>query len=305
MQSGVKKRIGVLRGGAGKHYGSSLKKGGEIILHISENLADKYKVVDILIDKDHVWHCGGVPIIPSNLVNKIDLAWNTTHPSVSNILDSLAIRNTGANSFSYALENNKETLRAQMEKIGVQMPRFIVLPFYQEDFDGPREKYSIKKAKEIHQKFSAPWVVKSFTEDSNMGIHLAKTFQELVDAIEDGVKHEKSILIEEFITGKVASMHSLPKFRGQDIYIFPLGKTFGNFSPGEKEKLTNIVKNLHKHLGAEHYLKSNFVLNLRGHVYLLSVDTVPDLNPGSHFSEACEYVGAKMHHVVEHILEQK
>ena len=50
------KRVGILRGGAGKNYLSSLKKGGEIILHISENLSDKYKPVDILVDKDYIWH---------------------------------------------------------------------------------------------------------------------------------------------------------------------------------------------------------------------------------------------------------
>ena len=53
MQSSTKKRIGILRGGTGKYYASSLKKGGEIIFHISENLADKYKVFDILVDKDY------------------------------------------------------------------------------------------------------------------------------------------------------------------------------------------------------------------------------------------------------------
>ena len=35
------KRVGVLRGGAGKHYASSLQKGGEVISCIFENLGDK------------------------------------------------------------------------------------------------------------------------------------------------------------------------------------------------------------------------------------------------------------------------
>jgi len=298
------KRVGILRGGAGKHYATSLQKGGEIISHIFEKLPHKYKPVDIFIDKNHIWHCGGVPINPGDLMNKIDIAWNVAHPSLSNILDSLSIPHISTPAFSSTLENSKELLRKHMKEIGVQMPRSIIIPAYQKDFDGPRERYAIKKAKEVFEKFSSPWIVKSFTEDSNMAIHLAKTFPELVNAIEDGAKHEKSILVEEFIAGKVASVHTIPMYRGEDIYTFPLGNSFGNFSAGEKEILSHVAKDLHKHIGAKHYLKSDFVLNSHGRVYLLQIESIPDLKLDSHFSQVCESIGAKMHHVVEHILEQ-
>lgn len=298
------KRVGVLRGGNGKHYAASLSKGVEIISHIFEKLSHGYKPVDIFIDKNHIWHCGGVPISPSNLINKIDIAWNVAHPSLSSILDSLAIPHISTPVFSSTLENSKELLREHMRKIGLSMPRSVVLPVYQKDFDGPRERYAIKKAKEVFKKFSSPWIVKSFTENSNMAIHLAKTFPELVNAIEDGAKHEKSILVEEFIAGKVASVHTMPKYRGEDIYTFPLGNSFGNFSAGEKEILSHVAKDLHRHIGAKHYLKSDFVLNSHGRVYLLQIESMPDLKTGSHFSQVCESVGAKVHHVVEHILEQ-
>jgi D-alanine-D-alanine ligase-like ATP-grasp enzyme len=298
------KRVGILRGGAGKHYASSLKKGGDIISSITDNLGNKYQVFDILVDKDHIWHFKGMPVTPSDLGNKVDVIWNTSHPSFSNILDSLYIPNIGSSSFSFALENSKEMLREHMKNINIEMPRSIILPVYQPDFDGPRDRYAIKKAKEVFEKFSSPWIVKSFTEDSNMAIHLAKTFPELVNAIEDGAKHEKSILVEEFIAGKVASVHTMPKYRGEDIYTFPLGNSFGNFSAGEKEILSHVAKDLHKHIGAKHYLKSDFVLNSRGRVYLLQIESIPDLKQDSHFSQVCESVGAKVHHVVEHILEQ-
>lgn len=295
------KRVGVLRGGVGEHYTRSLKRGGDIISHILENLADKYKTVDILIDKDYIWHVNGVPVNPGDLIHKVDLVWNTSNPSFSNILASLSIPHIGAGSF---LGTSRDMLREHIKSIGMDMPRSIVLPVYQKDFDGPRERYSIKKAKEIHEKFGAPWIVKSFSPDLNMGVHLAHTFNELVAGIEDGVKHKTSILVEEFISGKVVSVHSVPDFREQEIYIFTPVNVFGNLLSGEKEKLVDLAKDLHKHIGAKHYLKSNFVLNKRGKVYLLDLDSTPNLNSYSHFSQACESVGAKMYHVVEHILEQ-
>jgi len=309
-------KVGIIRGGTGGNYASSLKKGGNIISHINENLSDKYKTVDIFIDKNGNWHANGLPIIPADLVRKVDIVWDTSeHPSAFIALNNFSIPNLGRGHFLKVLENNNDMLRKHMKEIGVQMPRSMVLPLYQKDFDGLRERYVIKKAKEIFEKFSSPWVVKSFTPDSNMGIHLVKTFPELVDAIEDGVKHEKSILVEEFIDGKVASIHSVSSFRGQDIYIFPLKdisieekvptpKGVGILTESVGKKINDIIKNLHKHLAVEYYLKSNFIFHPRRGFFLTDIDFLPDLRDGSHFEESCEFVGAKMHHVVEHILEK-
>jgi D-alanine-D-alanine ligase-like ATP-grasp enzyme len=280
MQAKTIKRIGILRGGTGKHYYSSLQKGGEIIFHISENLADKYKVFDILVDKDYIWHLNGVPILPADLAQKVDVVWNTSHPSFSNILESLSIPNISAGAFSSALENSREFLREHIKQIGLSMPRYLVSP---------------KNSREVFEKFGAPWIVKILNE-----IKIVKTFDELTEIING----KKNVIVEEFIPGKIASVHSVPKFRDQDIYIFPLGNSFGIFSVEEKEKLANMAKILHKHLGAKHYLKSDFVLTPRGKIHLLQIDGMPDLKPNSHFSQVAESVGAKMSDVVEHILEQ-
>lgn len=272
MQPNTKIRVGILRGGAGEHYASSLKRGGEIITHIFENLSDKYKPVDILIDKKGVWHFSGVPIRPADLIHKIDVIWDASHSNFSTILDNISIPNIGISHFSHTLENNKEMLREHMRNIEIDMPRSIVSP---------------KTAREVFEKFSAPWRV---------GDKLVKTFPELVETIGNG----QNILVEEFIYGKTASIHSIANFRSEDVYVFPPG----NFMLAEKEKLVKLAKNLHKHIGAKHYLKSGFVLSPRGKIYLLSVELTPDFKKDSHFSQSCELIGAKMHHVVEHILEE-
>lgn len=305
----TKIRVGVIRSGAGVYYSSSLRKGGDLISHILENLNSKYKVIDIFIDKNGVWHINGLPIIPADLVRKIDIIWNVSkYPGLFSILNNFSIPCVGNNSFLTVLENSKEMLQMHMKHIGIKMPRSMILPLYQKDFDGSRERYAIKKAKEVFEKFSAPWVIKSFTPDSNMAIHLAKTFSELVDAIEDGVKHEKSILVEEFITGKPSAVHSIAGFRGDlsaqagNIYVFPIIDSI--FSSTEKEKVISFAKDLHKHLATEHYLKSDFILHPKRGFFLTNIESLPDLRKGSHFEQSCEFVGAKIHHVIEHILER-
>lgn len=306
LQVKDKIRIGILRGGIGENYNSSIRRGGDIISHIHENLSGHYKPVDILVDKDGVWHLRGMPVTPEKLLYKVDAVWNVSHSRFSNILESFSIPSIGVPPFSPFFQHSSDNLESRklledhIKKIGIKMPKNIILPLYQRDFDGPEDKYAMKKAKEVFEKFGSPWIVKSYTVDKTMGIHLAKTFPELVRAIEDGVNHEKSILVEEFIPGLLAPVHSVSGFRGSNIYVFPPG----NFSKEEKEKLVSTAKDLYDHIGARHYLRSDFVLTPRGQVYLLGLELVPDLNQDSHFHQACVSVGARMDHVVRHLLEQ-
>ncbi len=310
MQSDTIKRVGILRGGNGNNYHASLKHGGDIILQIQENLSDKYKPVDVLIDKDGVWHMGGLPIHAEDLPSKMDMAWNTAHPTFSNDLNNLFIPHVKNSVFAHTLQESKDMFREHMKNVGVSMPRSLLIPLYQEDFDGDRTRYAIRKAKEVHEKFGAPWIVKSFAPDKSMGIHLAKTFDQLVGAIEDGVNHKQSILVEEFISGKIASMHSMRGFRDNvpnaknGIYIFPMGNSYGNFSDEEKDNLSNLVREIYTHVGANHYLKTDFVMNPRGKVYLLNMELNPDLRAESHFVQVCELAGVKPHHIIDHILQE-
>ena len=271
------KRVGIIRGGTGNHHAISVRKGGDLISHIFENLADKYKVVDIFIDKDGNWHANGLPIIPADLVRKVDVVWNTSkQPSLSIILDNFSIPNIGSSSFLKILESNREMLEMHMKSIGIKMPRFIIFP---------------KDAREVFKKFSAPWIVKIDNE-----VKLIKTFNELTETIKD----KNNIIIEEFIAGKPSTVHSISGFRGEDIYVFPPQ----NFLTDEKEKVISFAKDLHKHLATEHYLKSDFVLHPKRGFFLTNISFLPDLREDSHFEQSCEFVGAKIHHIIEHILEK-
>ncbi len=293
-------RVGIIRGGEGEEYHSSVKEGGQIILHILENLSERFKPIDVFIDKSGIWHISGVPVEPGEVHKKVDIIWNTSHPALSDIARSHSIPHVTLPAFGSTLRKSKDMLRDHINEIGYNMPRSILIPAYQADIDGPIDVYIARKAKEIHNKFGAPWIVKSFVSDKNMGIHLAKTFPELVRAIEDGVAHNNSILVEEFISGKPSALHSVSGFRGDGVYVFPPAM----FTKEEKDKLIKMAEDLHKHLGAEHYLKTDFVLHPKGMIYITDVSFSPDFQENSHFEEAYKAVGAKAHHIIKHILER-
>jgi D-alanine-D-alanine ligase-like ATP-grasp enzyme len=312
----MKKRIGVLRGGKKEYYENSLREGGKLISHLHENLSENWKPIDILIDKENIWHVDGIPIRPADLIHKVDVVWNTACPSYSLILKNLAIPNLGTNPFTSLFLENRKILEEQMKNVGAKMPRHFVIPVYQKDFDGPRDRYIIKKAKEVHEKFSPPWIIKSLTNDSQTGIHVANSFPELVSAIEDIVEHARSILVEEFIAGKVASVHSVSDFRAKNfdlknIYNFPpieIKKdkiiSPGKFSSLEKEKLEEISRKIFEHLNISYYLNLDFILHPKRGIFLKNISFFPDLKKDSHFHHSCESVGAKAHQVIEHILNK-
>ena len=279
------KRVGILRGGA-ENYDMSLWHGGELISYLQENLADKYKPVDILVDREGVWHIAGVPASAGDLLHRVDFVWNIAHQNFSKLLSDLSVPEIGMpRNFSH---RSPALWKKEAESLGLKIPRSIILPLYQKDFDGERNRYAIKKAKEVHEKFGAPWVVKSLMP-SDMGVHVVNTFNELVDAIEDGVSHGESIVVGELIPGKREEAHTVSGYRGEEVYAFP-------------SSVGDLAKNLHQHLGARHYLKSSFVLHPRLGVYLTAIDFLPDLHPNSNFSKCCERVGTKPRDVIEHIL---
>ena len=295
----MKKRVGILRGGNKEHYENSIKKGGEIILHIYENLSDKWKPVDVLVDGNGIWHVDGIPIMPAELVNKVDLVWNTTHPNFSVILKSFDIPNIGIDAFPFLLSQNRSILQEHMNGIGIKMPRHFVIPAYQADFDGSLDKFILKKAREVHEKFSPPWVIKSLTNEIDIVTHVANTYPELINAIEDITTHGKSILIEELIVGKDVSMYSVKGFRGEEIYNLPPVLYKGgniiapwNFTNTEREKLNEISKVVFNHLNISDYLNSYFVIHPRRGIFLRSIDFHPDVKQDSHFNQAALYIGA-------------
>lgn len=291
------KRIGIIRGGVGEDYDESLKKGADIFSYIEKNIGENWKPVDIFIDKVGIWHVGGLPVVPADLYHRVDLFWNNATPEVNAILDSLGFPHISTPAFSYGLGKSKAMLESHMKTLNINMPKHFVIPAYLEGLDQSIEKYATKNAKSVFEKFGSPWIVKSLGEKNAMGVHVAKTYPELVNAIIDGAEHGGSIIVEELITGSEANMHSLKNFRGEGIYIFP-----GQFRGPEKDMLHGLIQNLHQSTGS-HYLKSYFVINPNRGIFLKNLEFTPDFNDDSDLHNVSQNIGVNTSHVLESILE--
>lgn len=325
--------VGVIRGGISDRRNTSLDNGAAVLSCLRNNpMNEKYKPIDIFIDKDGVWHINGIPMSMEKISQRVDVIINTLQGDygedgmVQKILEEWNIPYTGSDSLVSAMSYNKFLTKQEFAKLGIKTPRHILYPAYHEDFDEPRERYSQNKAREVWERLPPPWVVKPLTGGSSMGVHVCKTFQELVEAFEEGISQKVSILVEEFIKGKEVAVCVINNFRNKNIYTLPPigikipeGKTFFdkdlkqcghllgacpcNFSFEEKDELERLASLIHGELKLGHYSKSDFIINPKRGIYALEVNSLPEFTEMSLMPKALEAVGSSIPEFIDHIIK--
>jgi len=349
-------KIGVVRGGISGEHSVSLASGAQVLSHLrSEKMASKYKPVDIFIDKEGVWHMDGIPTTLDKVAKRVDVILNALHGDygedgkIQQELELMGIPYTGSGPLSSAIGYNKLLTKQEFTKLGIKTPRHMLFPAYQDDFDpvrerprgasasvtsgrlssngvdGPKSKYAERRAREVWEKMAPPWIVKPLTGGSSMGVHVCKTFESLVNAFEDGMDKNVSVLVEEFIKGKEATVGVIDNFRKQKTYVLPpieirVPKTSaffdnevkyngksqeicpGNFSEEEKRELERLASLIHIGLDLSHYSRSDFIVHPKKGIYALEVNTLPGLTGESLMPKALRAVGSDLPEFIEHII---
>lgn len=290
-------KIGILRGGE-ENYDDSIEKGGKYILHIFEKMPE-HKAVDIFIDKENAWHLAGRPTNPAQIFKEVDLVYNVAHPSFAKTLENFGVKVVGPSSLAFGLAQQRPLLQNYLKQGGINMPRTVLLPAYQADIDGDFDNFVLKKSREVFEKFGAPYIVRALSHSKHVGIHVARTYPELIHAIRDVLVHGESVLIEEMISGKVFSVHTLENFKDEAIYAMPMA----GYKHQEKDDVLDLAKKLHKHLDAGPYLKSDFVLHPKRGIFCINVDLHPNLKEDSHFCKNCADAGINTGAVLSHFFQ--
>jgi D-alanine-D-alanine ligase len=313
-------KVGILRGGAGHEYEVSLKTGASVLKNLP---ADKYQPVDMLLSRDGTWHVNGLPVPPERAVRSVDVIFNALHGEfgedgqVQQILDYLATPYTGSGTIASALGMDKPRAKDIFKKAEIKVPNGIVLKRGEQT-----EAEAI--AYDAFQKIAPPWIIKPAGSGSSVGLYLARTFPELVQAIESCFNFSDAILVEEYIKGKEATCGVVDGLRGHDYYplipieiITPSNKKLfdyeakyagitselcpGRFNPAEKAEIERLATEIHKVLGLRHYSRSDFILSPRG-IYTLEVNTLPGLTEESLIPKSLKAAGIPYDQFLDHVL---
>lgn len=215
--------VGVLRGGPTSEYDVSLRTGQHILnLLNKEPLSNSYKGIDILIDRDGVWHIDGAPISPELAVRKVDVMFNATKGGfekgqpLQRILESFSMPFVGTNTFGAAVAGNKRMAKEHFKTHGIKTPYFKELNLAPE-----HDLHPI--AVDLFRSFPMPVVVKPVGQGSSLGVSFASNFDELLKALDHARGFSNEVLVEEYLTGKEIISGFIDDFRGQDLYhLFPV-----------------------------------------------------------------------------------
>lgn len=273
----------------------------------------------------------GLPVDMEKVFHSVDVVFNALHGDygedgkVQQLLDQWKIPYTGSQAFPSALGYNKALAKEEFAKLGINTPRHILYPAYLEDMDGPRDEYAKEKAREVFERLPPPWIVKPLTGGSSMGIHVCKTFTDLVRAFREGSGDKVSILVEEMIEGREATVGVINNFRGQSLYALPPVEIHipkekshfdyelkygedsthvypSNFTREQKLELERQAKLIHHGLNLDHYSRTDFIVHPKRGIYAIEVNTLPGLTSKSLIPKSLDEVGSSMHEFIHHVI---
>lgn len=288
-------RVGVLRGGPSDEYDISLRTGAHVLSLLRE-MPEKFEPVDILISKEGDWHIGGLRKPPHKAVLNLDLVFNALHGSygedgqVQKFLEDLKIPYTGSNPSASRTAFNKDETKEKYKSYNLLTPKHEVIS---------ENNFNDDVLINIFRNYLHPVIVKPASNGSSVGLHLARSFEELKLAIKEAFRHSPKVLVEEFIKGKESTCVVLENARGEKYYAF---MPTGNLSPVENKLVEEVSKKAHEALGLRHYSSSDFIVTPKGRAYILETDSQPIFHSESKLASSLEQTGWKAKDFLEHLI---
>jgi D-alanine-D-alanine ligase len=274
-------RVGVLMGGLSQERDVSLRTGAAV----SKALRSLgYDVVDLDVGKD----------LPAQLAaQKVQVAWLALHGRygedgcVQGLLESLFIPYTGSGVLASALGMEKVFAKQMFATHGIPTPPYKVFT-------------DAKTAREAADAlpFPFPVVVKPSREGSSVGVHVCKTKDAYLAAVDDASKYAGFLLVERFIKGRevqgavldnealgVIEVRVAREFYDQEAkykagsgtqYLFPAPLPEDQYA-----RVNEVCLGAHKALGCGGATRSDVIVTEGGEVFVLETNTLPGMTETS------------------------
>ncbi len=311
--------VGVLRGGPSREHDVSLQTGAAMIANLPKN---RFAVRDIYIDRNGQWHDRGRPATPGRIVRQLDVVLIGLHGGygedgeVQKLLELFGTPFVGSDSFGSYLAMHKLMSKMRAQEANLLTPAFRHIEHIED---------SEVAALEITRAFHQPVVVKPVGWGSSIGVSVVGGYAHVLAAIQqlftDGAP---SILVEEYIRGREATVGVVEGLRGEMLYTLPTVEIIpppeagffaadvkytgatreicpGNFSRVDSEELQRIAKAMHRALGLRDYSRSDFIVTPKG-IYYLETNTLPGLTEESLLPKSLASVGVPFPSFLEHLV---
>lgn len=292
-------KIGVIMGGISSEREISLKSGEEICKNLNKS---KYEVIPIILDSKE-------DIVDK--VNDIDIAFLALHGqfgedgTIQGILESLGVPYTGCGVLSSAMCMDKDITKRLIQGQGIKTAPWL----------------NVKSLEEIDyseiDKIGYPVVAKPNSGGSSVATFVVKNREELNLAVLEGLKYDREVMIEKYISGDEITCCILNGEMLPILAIKPRASFFDYTSKyadgGADEYIVELEEELQKHvedisikcyraLKCSVYSRVDLIVQ-NGEPYVLEINTLPGMTKNSLFPKSARGIGMDFSGLLDRIIE--
>ena len=219
--------------------------------------------------------------------------------------DMLHIKYTGADYLGSAVAMSKRFSKQIFAFSGVPTPAFTIVT---------ADTYTPDMLEDI----TAPCVVKLSASGSSIGVYIVDNQADLQPTVEDALKMENEVVIEQFIAGREFTCGILGDTALPLVEIIP-GDGFYDYEhkyqegatlevcPAElndapTKEIQRVAKLAHKALGLNVYSRVDFMMDEAGDIYCLEANTLPGMTPTSLLPQEALAVGISYEDLCDRII---
>ena len=221
-------------------------------------------------------------------------------------LDLLGVKYTGSGYLGSALAMDKDLTKRIVAPEGVRTPAWRTVAYAAADIPAIVEEQEL------------PVVVKPVDSGSSMGVAIAHTREELTGALRANLANHR-VILEQYITGReidvavldgksLPSIEIIPK-KGFYDYVnkYQAGATVEicptPIDPEIERRLGEITLKVHNSLGLSAYSRSDYIVDERGDIYFLEINTLPGMTPTSLLPQEAAAVGIDFNALCQKIID--
>ena len=254
-----------------------------------------------------------------NDAREIDFAFILLHGlkgedgTVQGLLDLLGIPYQGSGVLGSAIAMDKHLSKDLFRQHGLPVADSIVIR--------PSEAGS---PQDIIARLGLPLVVKPVREGSSLGLTIARTLAELQAGIDMAKKHDRQVMVEQYIKGREITAAVLGN---DELTALPLieiipgeGFDFFNYAakyqPGASQEICpapispeltataqKYALGAHRALRLRGYSRTDMILDAAGKFYLLETNTIPGMTATSLLPQAAAEYGLSFSQFLERLIE--
>lgn len=248
---------------------------------------------------------------------EIDLAFILLHGRygedgrIQGLLDILSIPFVGSGVLASAMALNKKVAKRAYVNAGLKVAKDV--------FVSPGEGWS---AQDIMEGVGPVSVVKPLEEGSSLGVSICRTKEELGVGIEKAFRHDREVMVEQFIEGLEVTccvlgnreLETLPLIEIAPDESYPFFNFEAKYEPGATHEICPAriseplaeaarysAKEAHRSLGCRVWSRTDMII--RGEdVYVLETNTIPGMTENSLVPLAARTAGLSMQALLDKLI---